>query len=61
MGDWTPVEIAAQAWHDANFGRDDGHRFTCWCCCTECIVTNPHYAGAEAAMIDDLRSGKDDN
>lgn len=48
----SEAEKAAQRWHKAahtgsGFGK-------CWCCCTTCVYSNPHWVWAKRAAWADI-------
>jgi hypothetical protein len=45
----TEPERLAAAWHDAA-GEEHAMDSSCWCCCIECDLQNPHYEAAQATL-----------
>lgn len=45
------AERAAQRWHKEQHKKGYGK---CWCCCSGCALTNPHYLRGKRAALADI-------
>lgn len=51
MCELAEIERLAAQWHAGNCDTDDPRLYSsCWCCCTTCRTTSPHYYEADASL-----------